>query len=76
MPSLYGYLTETGTLFYNGKIPIETLLGKGPFKGVVALEAEWNGLRHQLRVPGSGTDLFETENPLFYGRISQWPYLC
>jgi Arylsulfotransferase (ASST) len=42
-PGLYGYLTETGTLFYNGKIPNETFLGKGPFKGGVALEADWNG---------------------------------
>jgi arylsulfotransferase ASST len=50
-PGLYGYLTEKGTLFYNGKIPNETFLGKSPFKGGVALEAGWNGkvvweLRH------------------------------
>ena len=42
-PGLYGYLTEKGTLFYNGQIPNETFLGKGPFKGGVALEADWNG---------------------------------
>lgn len=42
-PGLYGYLTQTGTLFYNGQIPSETFLGKGPFKGGVALEADWNG---------------------------------
>jgi outer membrane protein assembly factor BamB len=42
-PGLYGYLTERGTLFYNGKIPSETFLGKAPFKGGVALEADWNG---------------------------------
>jgi Arylsulfotransferase (ASST) len=40
---LYGYLTERGTLFYNGKIPNETFLGKAPFKGGAALEADWNG---------------------------------
>lgn len=40
---LYGYLTEKGTLFYNGKIPNETFLGKSPFKGGVVLEADWNG---------------------------------
>jgi hypothetical protein len=27
-PGLHGYLTERGTLFYNGKIPSETHLGK------------------------------------------------
>jgi hypothetical protein len=42
-PGLYGYLTDKGTLFYNGKIPNETYLGKAPFKGGVALEADWNG---------------------------------
>jgi hypothetical protein len=30
-PGLYGYLTEKGTLFYNGKIPNDTFLGKAPF---------------------------------------------
>jgi arylsulfotransferase ASST len=42
-PGLYGYLTEKGTLFYNGKIPNGTFLGKAPFKGGAALEADWNG---------------------------------
>jgi outer membrane protein assembly factor BamB len=42
-PGLYGYLTERGTLFYNGKVPNETFLGKTPFKGGVALEADSNG---------------------------------
>jgi Arylsulfotransferase (ASST) len=42
-PGMYGYLTETGTLFYNGKIPNDTFLGKAPFKGGVAMEADWNG---------------------------------
>jgi hypothetical protein len=42
-PGLYGYLTERGTLFYNGKIPNETFLGKAPFKGGAALETDWNG---------------------------------
>jgi hypothetical protein len=42
-PGMYGYLTETGTLFYNGKIPNDTFLGKTPFKGGAALEADWNG---------------------------------
>jgi len=42
-PGLYGYLTDKGTLFYNGKIPNDTFLGKAPFKGGAALEADWNG---------------------------------
>lgn len=42
-PGLYGYLTEKGTLLYNGQIPNETFLGKSPFKGGAVLEADWNG---------------------------------
>jgi hypothetical protein len=42
-PGLYGYLTERGTLFYNGKIPNESFLGRSPFKGGAALEMDWNG---------------------------------
>ncbi len=42
-PGLYGYLTENGTLFYNGKIPSGSFLGKAPYKGGAALEADWNG---------------------------------
>ena len=30
-PPGYGYLTERGTLFYNGKIPNDTFIGKAPF---------------------------------------------
>jgi hypothetical protein len=42
-PGLYGYLTEKGTLFYNGKIPNDSFLGQSAWKGGVALEADWNG---------------------------------
>jgi Arylsulfotransferase (ASST) len=42
-PGLYGYLTEKGTVFYNGQISNDSFLGKGPFKGGAALEADWNG---------------------------------
>ena len=42
-PGLYGYLTERGTLFHNGKIPNETHLGQSPFMGGAALEMDWNG---------------------------------
>ena len=56
-PGLYGYLTETGTLFYNGKIPNDTFLGKSPFKGGVALEADWNGrILWEVREPNHHHD--------------------
>jgi hypothetical protein len=42
-PGLYGYLTDRGTLFYNGQIPNETFLGKSPFMGGAAMEVDWNG---------------------------------
>jgi len=42
-PGLHGYLTERGTLFYNGKIPNETHLGKSPFMGGAVMEVDWNG---------------------------------
>jgi hypothetical protein len=42
-PGLYGYLTERGTLFYNGQIPNDTFLGKSPFMAGAAMEVDWNG---------------------------------
>jgi hypothetical protein len=42
-PGLYGYLTDRGTLFYNGQIRNETFLGQSPFMGGVAMEVDWNG---------------------------------
>jgi outer membrane protein assembly factor BamB len=42
-PGLYGYLTESGTLFYNGKVPDESFIGRAPFGGGVCLEVDWNG---------------------------------
>src|SRR5436189_1394815 len=41
-PGLYGYLTDRGTLFYNGQIPSDTFLGKQPFMGGSVLEMDWN----------------------------------
>jgi hypothetical protein len=37
------YLTERGTLFYNGRTSEESFLSRFPFKGGVVLEADWNG---------------------------------
>jgi hypothetical protein len=42
-PGLFGYLTERGTLYYNGRHPEENFLSRFPFKGGVALEADWHG---------------------------------
>jgi Arylsulfotransferase (ASST) len=42
-PGLYGYLTDNGTLFYNGKIPTDSFLGRRPFQGGAAMEVDWNG---------------------------------
>ncbi len=44
-PGLYGYLTDRGTFFYNGKVlegPAR-FISEQPWKGGVALEADWNG---------------------------------
>jgi hypothetical protein len=37
---LSGYLTERGTLFYNGRTSEESFLSRFPFKGGVVLEAD------------------------------------
>lgn len=44
-PGLYGYLTSTGTLFYNGKIleDPKRFISTQPWKGGAALEVDWNG---------------------------------
>jgi len=42
-PGLYGYLTDKGTLFYNGQIANDTFIGKSGFKGGAAMEVDWNG---------------------------------
>jgi hypothetical protein len=42
-PGLYGYLTERGTLFYNGKIPDQSYLGRTEFRGGAAMEVDWKG---------------------------------
>ena len=42
-PGLSGYLTERGTLYYNGRSPENNRLSRFPFKGGAALEADWTG---------------------------------
>jgi hypothetical protein len=51
-PGLSGYLTERGTLFFNGRTPESSFLSRFPFKGGVVLEANWNGkVLWELRCP-------------------------
>jgi uncharacterized protein (UPF0248 family) len=42
-PGMSGYLTERGTLFFNGRTPEQNFLSRFPFKAGVVLEADWNG---------------------------------
>jgi hypothetical protein len=42
-PGAYAYLTDRGTLFYNGNIPNDSYLGKQSFNGGAALEVDWDG---------------------------------
>jgi hypothetical protein len=44
-PGNYGYLTERGTLFYNGKVAEDSsrFISGQPWKGGAALESDWNG---------------------------------
>lgn len=42
-PGRYGYLTDRGTLFYNGRVPDDSWLGRQPFRGGAALEMDWDG---------------------------------
>ncbi len=42
-PGLHGYLTNRGTLFYNGQIKNDSFIGQTPFMGGAVMEADWNG---------------------------------
>lgn len=44
-PGQYGYLTERGTLFYNGMTIEDSarFISRQPWKGGAALEVDWNG---------------------------------
>jgi hypothetical protein len=42
-PGNYGYLTERGTLFYNGNIPNDSYVGRSPYHAGAALEMDWSG---------------------------------
>jgi len=42
-PGQSGYLTERGTLFFNGQIPNDSHVGRAPYMGGAALEMDWKG---------------------------------
>jgi len=51
-PGMSGYLTDRGTLFYNGRTPEQSFLSRFPFKGGAVLEADWNGkVLWEIRYP-------------------------
>jgi hypothetical protein len=64
-PGLYGYLTERGTLFYNGKIIEDStrFISRQPWKGGAALEADWNGrVLWEVRHPDHHHDSIRLRN--------------
>jgi Arylsulfotransferase (ASST) len=65
-PGLYGYLTETGTLFYSGKVVEEggrRFIDKQPWKGGVVLEADWRGsILWEVRHPDHHHDAVRLRN--------------
>lgn len=42
-PPGYGYLTDRGTLFYNGKVPNPSRVGRAAYMCGAALEVDWKG---------------------------------
>jgi hypothetical protein len=64
-PGNYGYLTERGTLFYNGKVTEDSnrFISRQPWKGGAALEADWNGrVLWELRHPDHHHDGIRLRN--------------
>jgi hypothetical protein len=64
-PGNYGYLTERGTLFYNGKIVEDSprFISRQPWKGGAVLEADWNGrVLWEVRHPDHHHDGIQLRN--------------
>lgn len=64
-PGNYGYLTERGTLFYNGKVIEDSnrFVSRQRWKGGVALEADWNGrILWEARYPNHHHDGIRLRN--------------
>ena len=62
-PGNSGYLTERGTLFYNGKIIEDSrrFISERPWKGGAALEVDWKC--DDKRVPGSPSLFIKQARP-------------
>jgi hypothetical protein len=59
----YGYLTERGTLFFNGRIPDSTWIGRQAFRGGAALEMDWQGrVLWEVQHPGHHHDGIRLRN--------------
>lgn len=64
-PGNYGYLTERGTLFYNGKVSEESdrFICRQPWKGGAVLETDWNGrVLWEVRHPDHHHDGIRLQN--------------
>ena len=64
-PGNYGYLTEQGTLFYNGKTfeNSNRFISRQPWKGGAALEADWSGrILWEVRHPDHHHDGIRSRN--------------
>jgi hypothetical protein len=56
-PGQSAYLTDRGTLFYNGQIPNPSHVGQAPYRGGAALEMDWNGrVLWEVNHPGHNHD--------------------
>jgi hypothetical protein len=64
-PGQYGYLTEGGTLFYNGKTIEDSarFISRQPWKGGAVLEIDWNGrVLWEVRHPDHHHDGIQLRN--------------
>ncbi|HLW47207.1 MAG TPA: aryl-sulfate sulfotransferase [bacterium] len=65
-PGLYGYLTDAGTLLYNGKVLDRTasrFIETQPWKGGAVLEADWRGrILWEVRHPDHHHDAMRLRN--------------
>lgn len=61
-PGQSGYLTERGTLFYNGQIPNESHVGQAPYRGGAALEMDWKGRMWEVNHPDHNHDGIRLKN--------------
>lgn len=62
-PGCSGYLTPRGTLFYNGKIPNASHVGRAAYLGGAAMEVDWSGrVLWEVRNPEHDHDGLRLQN--------------